>query len=97
MVSLKNNSIKKVVSLAGFVTVSIFAVFPATASQSSPIILAESGPGSFACLNNPNPACNNPLRAGIISSTRFADSWLCLNSPYADCNPSKFRSSQSNR
>lgn len=97
MASLKNNSIKKVISLAGFVTVSIFAVFPATASQGSSIVLQESGIRSFACLNNPNPACNNPLRAGIISGTRFADSWLCLNSPYAECNPSKFRSSQSNR
>ncbi len=97
MVSSNNNSLKKVVSLAGFVTLSIFAVFPATASQSSPIILQESGPGSFACLNNPNPACNNPLRAGIISGMRSYDSWLCLNSPYAECNPSKFRSSQSTR
>lgn len=96
MVSLKNNPIKKVIGLAGFVTISIFAVFPATASQGLSIVLQESGPGSFACLNNSNPVCNNPLRAGIISGTRFADSWLCLNSPYSECNPSKFRSSQSN-
>lgn len=40
---------------------------------------ASTIPGSFACLNNPNPYCGNPVR-------EMADTeWACFNNPGPAC------------
>jgi len=85
MTIFKNNPLKEFICLAGFVTGSIFTVFPAIASEGLTIVFTDSGSGSFACLNNTNAACKNSSRDLGLQRTD-GGGFACLNNPNATCN-----------
>ncbi|MFE1747041.1 hypothetical protein [Coleofasciculus sp. H7-2] len=124
------NYLKKMLSIAGVASTSVFLVFPAFAldnhnennsngcltnyvsqidstTKSTGVVAqspTENGQcvnaktGSFICLNNPNPACGNPVGSRITNITPIRESparpgsFACLNNPSSECgNPPSFR------
>ncbi len=131
MAFFKDNSIIKILSVAGVVTTSAFMASPSLALDypsnsnhnqelissdskieitflENPEMLAQNSlpnsgstkqgypePGTWSCVNNPNPVCKNPARAvgEIIPNT-----WICIGNPNPGCNNSpSFAISQSDR
>lgn len=101
MVFFKNNSIKELISLAGFITVGIFTTSPSFALDypssldnvqgvTNQILAQSSSPG----LLEPEPGSwrcinnSNPVCKNPprnLDSARVPGNWLCLNSRFPEC------------
>jgi hypothetical protein len=110
MTFFKNNSIRRIIGLAGIVTASISVVYPSLAlsyssnsnhtqeltdvqliAQNQIQGLLDPEPGSWRCINNPNPVCKNRPQFTPSESDFRPGTWMCLNNRDSRCgNPPSF-------